>query len=900
MSIRPFLLLGLASFLFDCATLSPLTADTCGNGVIDPGEDCDGFATTCGHRFASGIATAPKADCSLSCNTAGKTNACHFACDDTTPCPDGWGCSADRICRRPGGSFATPADAISSGADTLAAGDFDGDHRQDILVIGSQGQENSARARVVYFNDAAQLDSTYQFAAPLGSPTVRDLNRDGVDDVLFGVRTSFASVIGDAVTVGPPGGIGAATGQRNRSFVPAVFPSFTVPGGADGVPVLALPTVSTGSLQIFVVGRVHDASNAIVNAVTAYDGTGVAYQHRLPDDAKVTFAAAVGNISGHLDVEDACGDIVIAYQSSAGGAVEILSPCRYAGGKMTFASAEPYLTFAPQLDATTGIHLVDFDGDRIPEIVYYGSGLGQNTKTQMRVAQLSGDSFKFAATITLPELLKDVPLASGDLNADGKVDFVTPASILISTPEGDAGTDAGDAGAPGGGFGVLGSSYRTIASERASEWTGARAANLDGDGIPDLVAFIKGEPDVDFYAGQRGTALVHATISTEGAVSAVAAVDIDGDHLVDVAIAQQRSGTMEVNMAYGRSFGPPETPRTVGRIGGITSIDPLFAGTPNGLTIFTSQGDGGAGLPIGQLAVLSGDADRQPIAPILFTAAPADQRWQPLLVTSGTLSNDSKGIDFLALADLDAQSTAKNAGTARSLWFAQGQALSTTQDLTSNGAAFLGQISATNFSRKQSFSMGLGDLDGDGVDDIAIVVPSQPPALSISLSTAKKTTAGDTPIVALPVAYATVNRTTISVFDVDGDGHRDLVSLFAIDGKNRIVIALGNGTGAVGTPIVIPVDDAVSVAPVVTGGTAVGGTDARRRPLAIVTKSNELWLVDIPPGAANPSPRKLTGTFSNLTSVTAADVDGDGVEDLVVADDGAIRVLKQTAFGGSQ
>jgi len=29
--------------LFDCATLEPLGANTCGNGVIDANEDCDGF-----------------------------------------------------------------------------------------------------------------------------------------------------------------------------------------------------------------------------------------------------------------------------------------------------------------------------------------------------------------------------------------------------------------------------------------------------------------------------------------------------------------------------------------------------------------------------------------------------------------------------------------------------------------------------------------------------------------------------------------------------------------------------------------------------------------------------------------------------------------------------------------
>lgn len=864
---RPLFFFAIASFLFHCATLSPLPADTCGNGVVDPGEDCDGFATACGHSFATGIAASID-NCSLACNASGQANACHYACDGSHPCLDGWGCSADGVCRRPSGAFASAGDAISSGVDTLASGDFDGDRRKDILSIGAHGPENSARARVLYFNASGQLDQTFQFAAPLSSPTVRDLDGDGIDDILFGVRTSFSVAKSDFSTGGAPGGFAATTGQRARGFVPAVFPSFTIPDGADGVPILAFPTLADATFQTFVVGRVHDKNGAIVNAVTAYNASGIAYQHVLPADAAITFAAWAGLVAPVEAKDDACGDIFVAYTSAAGSAVNILSPCRYANGATTFTTDDTYLTFNPALDATNGIHLADLDGVGAPEIIYLAPG-----KAGVHAARLTGNSYK-TEVLPLPALVKDVPLASGDVNADGHVDFVMPDSIILSqdkeATDGGSGVDAGGLGVGSGG---LGTKYGTIHTERASNWKAARIAPIDGDSIPDVVAFVDGQPDVDFYAGGQGVALVHSTISTDGAVTKLATVDIDGDHLFDVAFASQRDGTTEIDVAYGRAFGPPETPRIVGRIGGITSLEPLFSGTPNGLTIFTSQGDGGKGLPNGQIAVLSGDGDRQPIAPILFSGA---DRWQPLLVAGGKMVPGGTGIDFLGLADLDQD-------TARSIWLAPGRPLTPTGDLTSLGARMLSKLPG-GFSRVQSFSLAVNGLDGDALDDLAILVPSTPPVVTVSLLGPSTNST-----IALPSGAALHARSIISLDDLDGDGFRDVMATMNVDGKGRIVVMFGHGNGTFDSVVVLPVEDAIAATPVVTGA------GPRKRPLAVLTPTG-LFLVDVVrDGSATPT--KLAATFTAATSIVAADVDGDGVDDLAVADNGSLRLVKQTQFG---
>src|SRR6516165_12123313 len=105
-----------------CADLPQIDRNTCGNFVLETGEDCD----------------TPKADPYV-------CHACRYDCTNT-PCPVGFGCGADFVCRKPSGNFETSGPEIAVDAKRIETADFDGDHRLDIVA------ETTAEFRVHYFD----------------------------------------------------------------------------------------------------------------------------------------------------------------------------------------------------------------------------------------------------------------------------------------------------------------------------------------------------------------------------------------------------------------------------------------------------------------------------------------------------------------------------------------------------------------------------------------------------------------------------------------------------------------------------------------------------------------------------------------------------------------------------
>jgi hypothetical protein len=97
-----------------CSDLPPYQPE-CGNGVIDPHEDCDAKAGGC---FA----------CSLMCNFDGTT---------ASGCPDGLACGGDGLCHAPGGAFRAQGPVLAFGAPDLFVTDLDRDRVGDVVGIGA-------------------------------------------------------------------------------------------------------------------------------------------------------------------------------------------------------------------------------------------------------------------------------------------------------------------------------------------------------------------------------------------------------------------------------------------------------------------------------------------------------------------------------------------------------------------------------------------------------------------------------------------------------------------------------------------------------------------------------------------------------------------------------------------
>jgi hypothetical protein len=89
-------------------------AATCGNLVVEPGEDCDG---------------------SVGCGAPGTAAACRFSCAGGVACAHGWVCGQDSVCRQPTGRFRLSA-PFGRGDEAFELADLDGDGVRDVMARG--------------------------------------------------------------------------------------------------------------------------------------------------------------------------------------------------------------------------------------------------------------------------------------------------------------------------------------------------------------------------------------------------------------------------------------------------------------------------------------------------------------------------------------------------------------------------------------------------------------------------------------------------------------------------------------------------------------------------------------------------------------------------------------------
>src|SRR5512139_2242052 len=140
--------------LAGCTDFDSVTRDVCGNGLLEPGEDCDSSDPSC-------------VRCAVSC-----------AVDDDCP-SDAYACGVDGFCHAPGGELARPTAPVTFQADDLRVTDIDHDGRGDVVGV-------SRTSLVVRYGDAAgALSASDSFVTPAqsGPASFGDLDGDGSLDV---------------------------------------------------------------------------------------------------------------------------------------------------------------------------------------------------------------------------------------------------------------------------------------------------------------------------------------------------------------------------------------------------------------------------------------------------------------------------------------------------------------------------------------------------------------------------------------------------------------------------------------------------------------------------------------------------------------------------------------------
>ena len=215
MRIRPLLAIWpLLPVLGGCTDLTEIEFSSCGNNVLDPGEDCDGYDA------------GPETHCIAPRQTA----ECHFSCGPQDAgqaylCPKGMGCGVDSICREAAGTFAAPQITVAPAGRWMHLGAFDGDGRADLATLRGPSLE------VHYFGATGQIEQSYQTFATLpkpGRPLAGDVSGDGLHDLVGPGPDALSVLVASATRFRPwpsiwrpiPNGAAISTTQRTPCTPP--------------------------------------------------------------------------------------------------------------------------------------------------------------------------------------------------------------------------------------------------------------------------------------------------------------------------------------------------------------------------------------------------------------------------------------------------------------------------------------------------------------------------------------------------------------------------------------------------------------------------------------------------------------------------------------------------------
>ena len=493
--MRSILLLGLA--LGACTTFPALDRNVCGNGIVEPGEDCDS------------IGDATCVACAIACDRLAKP----------TGCPDNYGCGVDHTCHAAGGRLGEVKTIDTVSVNDFRITDVDADGIGDFLGLSSTSLD------VRHGDAVGSLQASESFVTPAqtGEVSFGDLDRDGALDFVMPT----------------PDGLVAYTSKYGVPS-PIATPSTVIDKNAAIVAIVALrPTIiglflstTQNTDVIFVVLDFADATTA---AGTTQTLCGV----HTPRDAFDASSIDTYDASGTALV----GDYLISFLLGSAGS---RTPCVMSVHLDPPASNQTIVqtTIAPitptglgALDKRPVLAQLDYAAaDSCPNLVL-------STATGVVAYDGSMDAIlrhcKLSATAT-PILLKDAPAGSTVI---GRIllrpqFFLTGADALVISAGMWAWVPA------------LATAYPIYTSTRPLK--GAVSGDLDGDGLTDGILIPDGQDDLDVllrHTNPDGYQFLR--IDTAAEPSTVRLADFDGNGFLDVEYTERSSDHTRMMIAYG-------------------------------------------------------------------------------------------------------------------------------------------------------------------------------------------------------------------------------------------------------------------------------------------------------------------------------------------------------------
>jgi hypothetical protein len=785
-------------------------------------------------------------------------------------------------------SFAAPVSyGASSGADSVAIGDFNGDGKQDLAVGSFTG------AVSVRLGDGAGHfgpSSNHAISSYVRQVAVGDFNGDGRQDLAV---SNFQSANVSILLGNGAGGFSAPT-----NFSAGSLPQTIAVGdfNRDGKRDLAVQDFSSGVSILFGDGAGNFSSPTSIGIVDAYS---VAIGD-FNNDEKQDLAVSVEKSGVAIYLGDGAGNFGAPTFSNAGNTARVITVGDFnndgrqdlavgnsntlsvvlGDGMGGFGAATTFGTGGPR-DVVVG----DFNGDGNQDVAFV-SGNGFSG-----VSIWSGDGAgHFTGPTGFMVALSPYALAVGDFNSDGNQDFVTAnagsgdVSVLLRTCQSSTPTPTATAtptgtpppptlgNYPNTSTALSGNTTVTpdIAPTSTNRITVSSSTNfrgtLAGDPVTGAVRVTDAHP--------AGIYTVTVTAINDGALTAtrtftltvttpatcvpvsfgaattfpagvdpdmVVVGDFNGDGKQDLAVSNNNSHYVSLMLGDG---------------GGHFSSTPVLFGDndyPSAPAVGDFNGDGKHDLAVPlrgpnatNLVILLGDGTGHFSSPINLEVG-----GNPEMVAVGDFNRDGK--QDLAVT---------NSATGGSVWVLLGDGWGN----FSAGTAFLSGFSC--------HSVVVGDFNGDDKQDLAVANSGH---ISILLGDG----AGS---FGTPINFGTFTQ-SLAVGDFNGDGKQDIA---VANSAGNASIFLGNGMGnfslssssaAGGRPWSVDVGDF--------------NGDGRQDLAVANLDSNDLSLF-LGDGAGNLSAALTFPAGGSPWWVAVGDFNGDGRQDLAVANfeiDGTVSIL---------